>query len=158
MTLKASWGGPREVLGHLGAVLGPLGRILWGYIAPSQFFIDFGIDLGSILKVKRVTKWRPKSTKIEVKIQHKKRRLSRLSWDRLGPVLGRFGVDFGVKNISAFISFYKCFVKIKFLKKITLGRASEAELGSIWSPKRVQHGCQIGPKIDPKWHGKTINK
>ena len=96
--LGASWGGPRVVLGHLGAVLGPLGRILWGYIAPSQFFIDFGIDLGSILRVKRVTKWSPKSIKMEDKIQHQKRRRSRPSWNRLGPVLGRFGVDLGVKT------------------------------------------------------------
>ena len=43
--LGASWGGPREVLRHLGVDLGPLGRILWVYIAPSQLFIEFGVDL-----------------------------------------------------------------------------------------------------------------
>ena len=35
---------------------------------------------------------------MEHKIQHKTRRLSRPFWSRLGPVLGRFGVDLGVKN------------------------------------------------------------
>ena len=41
---------------------------------------------------------RQKRTKIEHKIQHKIRRLSRASWIRPGPVLGRLGVDLGVKN------------------------------------------------------------
>ena len=96
--LGASWGGPREVLGHLGAILGPLGRLLWGYVPPIQFLIDFGIDLGLILRVKRIIKWNPKRTRIEPKIQHKTRRLSRSPWNRLGPVLGHFGVHLGIKN------------------------------------------------------------
>ena len=45
-----------------------------------------------------------------------------------------------------------------FLKTIMLGRASEGELGSILSSKRVHHGSQIGAPMEPKWHLKTIQK
>ena len=54
--------------------------------------------------------------------------------------------------------FLEVFVKITFLKKIELEKASWTELGPIWVPKRVQNGPQIGPKMEPKWHPKSIKK
>jgi len=47
--------------------------------------------------------------------------------------------------------FLKVFVKITFLKKIKLEKASWTELGSIWVAKRVQKGFQIGAQIEPTW-------
>ena len=70
----------------------------------------------------------------------------RLSWVVLESILG-----------SKFIKrhwLYKCFVNIMFLKKITLGRASSAELCWIWSPNRLQHGTQIGAE----WSQNGIQK
>ena len=49
-------------------------------------------------------------------------------------------------------------MKITFLKKIRLGKASWTKFGSILTPKRAPKGSQIGPKIDPKWDGKSIKK
>ena len=45
------------------------------------------------------------------------------SWGRLVAVLKRPGAFLG-PNTSIFIGFYTCFVKITFLKKITVGRVS----------------------------------
>ena len=73
-----------------------------------------------------------------------------LSWVVLGSILG--------SKIIKFHRFYKGFVKIVFSKKIGLGNASWMELGWILTPKRVQKGSQIGPKMEPKWDRKTIKK
>ena len=73
-----------------------------------------------------------------------------LPWVVLGSILGSKIIDFHL--------FYKVFVKIVFLKKITLGSASWTDLGPILTPKRVPKGSQIGPQIDPEWDRKTMNK
>ncbi len=49
-------------------------------------------------------------------------------------------------------------MKIMFLEKIKLKKATWTELGPILMPKRVPKGSQMGPKIDPKWDGKSIKK
>ena len=67
----------------------------------------------------------------------------------LGPSWGVLGCILGSK-IIIFRWFYNGFVKITFLKKIRLGKASWTELGPIWVPKRVQKGSQIGAKTEPK--------
>ena len=46
--------------------------------------------------------------------------------------------------------FLKVFVKITFLKKIELEKASWTELGPIWKARRVQKGSQIGAKMGSK--------
>ena len=72
--------------------------------------------------------------------------------------MGHFGVDLGINNNEKVHVFLKGFVKIAFLKKMRLGKASWTELGSILTPKRLQKGSQMGPNIDPKWDQKTIKK
>ena len=67
-----------------------------------------------------------------------------LSWVVLGSILG--------SKIMKFHWFYKGFVKIVFLKKIRLGKASWTEFGTILTAKRVPKGCQIGAKTEPTWH------
>ena len=129
--LAASWGdlgsSGRGVLGPLGAALEPLGAVFCRYVGTICFFNYFWIDVGSFLKLKRLPKriqnGAKKRIKIEHKFQHQKRTLSRPSWNRLGPVLGRFGVDFGIKNNENSL-FLSGFMNITFLKKITFGRAS----------------------------------
>ena len=54
--------------------------------------------------------------------------------------------------------FYKGSVQIVFLKKIRLGIASWMDLGVDFGPKRVPKGCQIGSRMEQKWHRKTIKK
>ena len=95
-----------------------------GGCCPDSILIDLLIDLESNLRVKRITKWRPKRSKIEHINQHKTRRLSRSSWNRLGLLLGHLGVDLGVKNNEIALFLYNGFVAITFLMKISLGRAS----------------------------------
>ena len=41
---------------------------------------------------------------------------------------------------------------------IRLGIASWTDLGSIWGPKGVPKGLQIGLKTEPKWHRKFTKK
>ena len=82
--LEGSWGG----LGALGALLGPLGVVFWGYVAAANLFYDFWFDFGPILGSKRL----PKSTqngpqngpKSKAKINMKNDRF----WNPLGAVLG----------------------------------------------------------------------
>ena len=66
--LGASWGGlggflgrslgdlgtSGKVLGLLGAALGPLEAVFLGYVGTICFLNDFGVDFGSILKLKRL--------------------------------------------------------------------------------------------------------
>ena len=47
-------------------------------------------------------------------------------------------------------------MKNTFLKKIRLERASWRKLESVWVPKRVPKGSQIGPKMEPNWNRTTI--
>ena len=54
--------------------------------------------------------------------------------------------------------FLQVFVKIAFLKKIRLGKASWTELGLILTPKKLPNGSHNDPKIDPKRIKKTIKK
>ena len=70
------------------------------------------------------------------------------SWAAVGSILG--------SKIIKKLWFYKGFVNIVFLKKIRLGMASWTDLGSIWAPKGVPKGSQIGPNIHPKWDQKSI--
>ena len=67
------------------------------------------------------------------------------SWARLEPFLGR---SWGQTSLN-FIGFYKVSVNIVFLKKIRLGMASWKDIGSIWAPKGVPKGSQMGPKTEP---------
>ena len=71
-----------------------------------------------------------------------------LSWVVWESILG--------SNIIKIHWFLKVFVKITFLKKIELEKASWTELGPILTPKRLPKGSQIGAKMEPKWHRKTI--
>ena len=140
--LGASWGG-------LGPSWSGLMGLCWRNLIFDQFWDRFGIDFGAQKAPQKGRKWSSKRTKIEHKIQHKKLQLSRPSWIRLGPVLGRFVVDLGIKNsenLLVFIGFRENHV----LKKIRPGKASWTELGSILVAKRVQKGSQIGAKMGLK--------
>ena len=73
--------------------------------------------------------------------------------DPLGSVLGLSWVVWGSileSKIVKIQQFLKVFVKITFLKKIELEKASWTELVSILTPKRVPKGSQMGSKIGPK--------
>ena len=112
-------------------------------LGTSQHVLDrFGSDFDDQKASPKGPKWSQKQTKIKHKIQHKMRRLSRASWIRLGPVLGRFGVDLGVNKSSNFVGF----VKVVLLKKIRLGKASWTELGPILPSKRLKKGAKSEPK------------
>ena len=99
--MGASWEGLGGFLGDLEASWGRLGRS-WGLLEWSVggmlpqliFFMIFG----SILDRSWGPKGSPNRFKIEGKNKHEKCSLLEPSWTRLGPVLGRFGVDLGVKN------------------------------------------------------------
>ena len=117
--------------------------------------------MGSILRPKRLPKrdqnGARSASKSKRKISMKQEgfqdaleMLLGLSWLVLGSILG--------SNMVKIHWFLKVFVKIMFLKKIRLERASWMELGSILMPKRIQKASQIGPKMDRKWHRKTIKK
>ena len=99
--------------GGLGASWNSLMELYWHNL----ILIDFRIDLGAVWRPKklpqRIQTGPPEGSKIEHKIQHRMRRLSRPSWIRLGAVLGRFGVDLGVKNNESH-RFYPGFVNIVF--------------------------------------------
>ena len=78
-----------------------------------------------------------------------------------GSISGRRGVILGSilgPNMHEFRWFYKGPVKIVFLKKIRLRSASWTDLGSSLTPKGDPKGSQIGPKMEPTWDRKTINK
>ena len=65
-----------------------------------------------------------------------------LSWVVWESILG--------SKIIKIHGFLMVFVKITFLKKIKLGKASWMELGAILMPTRLPKGSLIGAKIDPK--------
>ena len=71
--------------------------------------------------------------------------------DRLGVVLGRFGVVLGAvlggKNrLKPFV--LNGFVKINVFEKIRCQEATWADLGSIWEAKRLQNGGRGGSKSE----------
>ena len=94
-----------------------------------------------------VPKWVPKGDqngvqngqKSNAKINVKKEGSQDTRRSVLGPSWGVLGCILGSK-IIIFRWFYNGFVKITFLKKIRLERASWTELGSILAPKRVVWG------------------
>ena len=90
-SLTASWGG-------LGPSWSGLMGLCWRNLIFDRFWDRFGSDFGDQKASQKGEKWSQKRTKIEHKIQHKIRRLSRASWIRPVPVLGRLGVDLGIKN------------------------------------------------------------
>ena len=106
--LGGSWGLPGGSWGLLGRSWGLLGHS-WGLLEWSVgamlpqliflwFLVRFWTDLG-VQKAPQIdAKWVPKRSKIGGKNYHEKRSLLEPSWIRLGPVLGRFGIDLGVKN------------------------------------------------------------
>jgi hypothetical protein len=114
-----------------------------------RFWIDFEVQKAP----QKGPKWSQERTKIEHKIQHKTKRLSRSSWIRLGPVLGRFGVDLGVKNSEnplVFKGFREnhVFEEDKAWKAILDGTWVEldAQKGPKWVPNRSQNGSNIASK------------
>ena len=64
--------------------------------------------------------------------------------------VGSFSDPSWAEKSSKSIDVYHVFVKITFLKKIELKKATWTEHGSIWVPKRVQKGSQIGAKMESK--------
>ena len=148
--LGASWGA-------LGASWSGLVGVCWPRLVFVRFWARFGTDLEAQKAPQRGSKWSPKRTKIEHEIQHQKQRPSRPSWTRLGPVLGRFGVDLGVKNHQLSLVL-QCVREHRVFEERRLGGASWTELGRIWVPKRLPKRPQIGPQMEPKWDRKTIKK
>ena len=99
----------------------------------------------------------PKRTKTEAKIQHEKKSLLGPSWTGLGPVLGRFGVDLGVKNhqISLVVQGFRehrVFEEDKAWKCILDGSwvDFDAKRGPKRLPNRTQNGAKMGWKNDHK--------
>ena len=89
-----------------------------GVCRPKSFFIDFGIDFEGQRGDKMETKTDQNRT--QKSTSNKKACFQ----DPLGTVLGRLGVDLGVKRYHNLFVHDRCFVNITFLKKITIGRAS----------------------------------
>ena len=95
--------------------------------------------------------------KIKNTIQHQKRKLSRPSWDRLGPVLGRFGVDLGIKTHKLSVVLYWLCEQHVFEEdndwKGILGRTwvdLVAGQGPKWNPNRIQNGRNMVAHYDQK--------
>ena len=113
------------------------------------------MDFGPILEPKRLQKRVQNGAQTGPKSNIKFNMKKEGPQDPLGSVLGLSWVVLGSilgSKIIKFHWFYKGFVKIVFLKKIRLEKASWTELGSILMPKRVPKGSQMGPNIGPKWH------
>ena len=100
--LWEAWGGLGTILGDLGTLLGPLGSVLglleavsWQYLATIQFQKKTRIDLGSILRPKRLPKrvqnGAQNGAKSNAKINMKKEGFE----DPLGSVLGQSWVVLG---------------------------------------------------------------
>ena len=94
-----------------------------------------------------------KRTKTEAKIQHEKRSQLGPSWTGLGSVLGRFGVDLGVKNhqISLVLQGFRensVFEKDEAWKCILDG--SWADFDAKKGPKRLPNWIKHRSKIDEK--------
>ena len=95
----------------------------------------------------------PKRTKTEAKIQHEKRSQLGPSWTGLGSVLGRFGVDLGVKNhqISLVLQGFRenrVFEKDEAWKCILDG--SWVDFDAKKGPKRLPNGTKNRSKMGLK--------
>ena len=131
--------------------------LCWRNLIFDRFWDRFGSDFGDQKASQKGQKWSRKRCKIEHKIQHKIRRLSRASWIRLGPVLGRLRVDLGVKNsenTSVFIDFCEnhVFEEDKAWKGILDGTWVDFSVKKAPKsvPKRIKNGIenQSKNKID----------
>ena len=118
-----------------------------------------GPNLGSILRPKRLPKRDQNGARSASKSKRKISMKQEGFQDALEMVLGLSWLVLGSILGSKMVKiqwFLNVFVKIMFLKKIRLEMASWTDLGSIWAPKGVPKGSQIGPNIHPKWDQKSI--
>ena len=102
---------------------------------------------------KMVPKWNQNGAQNRPKLKQKINMKNYRFWDRFGVVLGQFWVVFGPIlgwKIIKIHWFLKGFVKIVFLKKIKLKKATWTELGPILMPKRLPNRSQNGAKMASK--------
>ena len=116
------------------------------------------IDFEAQQAFQKDPKWSPKQTKIEDKLKHKTRRLSRPSWNRLGPVLvGSFGGRSWGQQSSKFI----CYIKVSCTSRSKNDNAWKGISDGSWTifyAKEVQKGSQFGPKMEPTLYLKALEK
>ena len=140
--LGVSW----RLLGALGTLLEALGPIL-------GFQVDLRTDFGAKKGAKRDPKSGQNGTQNEPKSKTNFDVEKEALQNRLGTVLGRSWVIFGLplgSFLLIFHWFFKLLMNIHCFQHISVHKQSWSELSPTWADLGTQNGAKTAPKSDPK--------
>ena len=95
-------------------------------------------------------RWHPKRPKFRDDFQEQKQYSPRASWSRLGPILGHFGSQLGVRKQVFALENVIFASNSRVLKKTTVQDAFWSELGPTLTAKRVENDLQSLPQTESK--------